>query len=471
MPFDPLNLSTLAKNREPNAHEGPNAQVAARFARNSPSRCTLALHKPPTPDILATPALINNRAKPPSIHTTRWHRTCTRDPRLADRYGLQEASDIPLLLSLEASGPQATIAAVPGAFKVASRQARDRNGPAMAIFKELPVLNAPDRPLARPLSPSQASQILNERKPEWLKIRPPGGERYTEIKGMLRERSLHTVCEEAHCPNLSECWASGTATFMLGSDVCTRACRFCAIKTSRTPPPLDPLEPAKIAESVAALKLKYVVLTSVDRDDMKDGGATHFAETIREIKRLDPSITVEALVPDFRGDAAAVKIIVDSGLDVYAHNIETVRRLQYRVRDPRAGYVQSLETLRVAKLIAQESGRAPLFTKSAVMLGLGESELELNEAFADLRLYDVDVLTIGQYLRPSATHLPVEKYYSPAEFDRIGEQAREKGFLYVASGPMVRSSYRAAELFLRGQVDASRSATGATRLSTAHLAV
>lgn len=340
----------------------------------------------------------------------------------------------------------------------------------MPIFKELPVLNAPERPLARPLPPSEAAKILSDRKPEWLKIRPPGGDRYTEIKGMLRERSLHTVCEEAHCPNLSECWASGTATFMLGSDVCTRACRFCAIKTSRTPPPLDPLEPAKIAESVAALQLKYVVLTSVDRDDMKDGGAEHFAQTIREIKRRDARIIVEALVPDFRGDQAAIQTIVDSGLDVYAHNIETVRRLQYRVRDPRAGYVQSLETLRTAKLLAQHNRPdAPLYTKSAVMLGLGESELELDEAFADLRMYDVDVLTIGQYLRPSPTHLPVERYYRPEEFDQIGDRARNQGFLYVASGPMVRSSYRAAELFLKGRVEAARDATGARRLATAHL--
>lgn len=341
----------------------------------------------------------------------------------------------------------------------------------MAISYELPVLDVHSghnghahpsggdtRPVARPLSPSKASQILSTRKPEWLKIRPPGGENYTRIKGLLRERSLHTVCEEAHCPNLTECWASGTATFMVGSDTCTRACRFCAVKTARIPPPLDPEEPAHVAESVAALGLKYVVLTSVDRDDLEDGGAEHVAATIREIKRLDPKIVVEALVSDFRGDLKAIQHVVDSGLDVYAHNVETVNRLQYRVRDPRANYTQSLGTLRAAKdyartpaVLAARGGR-PLFTKSAIMLGLGEDGDELTQAFDDLRSYEVDVLTLGQYLRPSLKHLPVERYVTPEEFDELGERARGKGFLYVASGPMVRSSYRAAEFFMHGHI-------------------
>jgi lipoic acid synthetase len=327
----------------------------------------------------------------------------------------------------------------------------------MSIFLELPVLDSPHSHAtaerARPLSPSKAKEILNTKKPEWLKIRPPGGEAYTQIKGLLRERKLHTVCEEAHCPNVAECWASGTATFMLGGDTCTRACRFCAVKTARVPPPLDPEEPFHVAESIAALGLKYVVLTSVDRDDLKDGGANHFATTIREIKRLDPSIAVEALVPDFRGDTEAIEIIVESKLDVYAHNIETVRRLQYRVRDPRATYEQSLATLRHAKNFARSIGH-PLYTKSAVMLGLGEESAELSEAFDDLRSYDVDVLTIGQYLRPSMQHLPVEKFVTPDEFTSYGRDAESKGFLYVASGPMVRSSYRAAELFLKGKINA-----------------
>ena len=323
----------------------------------------------------------------------------------------------------------------------------------MAIFKELDVLQQDRTNQARPMAPSEARKITPLKKPEWLKIRPPAGENYTQIKQLLRERGLHTVCEEAHCPNVAECWSTGTATFMLGTEVCTRACRFCAIQTSRRPPPLDPEEPYKIAEAVSKLKLKYVVLTSVDRDDLPDGGAEHFAKTIRELKRLDPNLIVEALVPDFRGDLKAVETIVDSGLDVYAHNIETVYRLQYRVRDPRAGYVQSLSTLLHAKRYAEAKvGRGKLYTKSAVMLGLGEESEELQQAFQDLRTNDVDVLTIGQYLRPSLSHLPVEKYYSPDEFNVLGDEAKATGFLYVASGPMVRSSYKAGEFFIEGLI-------------------
>ncbi|NBU20288.1 lipoyl synthase [bacterium] len=327
----------------------------------------------------------------------------------------------------------------------------------MAIFRELPIIDVPrvERERAKPLSPSKAAQVLASRKPDWLRIRPPGGESYTQIKGLLREKKLHTVCEEAHCPNVSECWASGTATFMLGGDTCTRACRFCAVKTARIPPPLDSEEPFQIAESIAALGLRYVVLTSVDRDDLSDGGAGHFAATIREIKRLDPNIIVEALVPDFRGDLEAIQTLVDSRLDVYAHNIETVQSLQYRVRDPRAGYFQSLATLRAAKAYAKTLGHE-LFTKSAIMLGLGETDSELEEAYHDLREYGVDVLTLGQYLRPSLQHLPVEKYYSPEEFQTIGKTAESKGFLYVASGPMVRSSYKAGEFFIQGVIEKRR---------------
>lgn len=340
----------------------------------------------------------------------------------------------------------------------------------MAIFRELTVLSdlppAEDdasgmrQPLSagldakRPLSPSRAAKILADRKPEWLKIRPPAGEKYSEIKSMLRERKLNTVCEEAHCPNVAECWAGGTATFMLGGEICTRACRFCAIQTARTPPALDPEEPYHVASSVAQLGLHYVVLTSVDRDDLADGGAGHFAATIREIKRLNSEIIVEALVPDFRGDTSAIETIVDSGLDVYAHNIETTRSLQYRVRDPRAGYLQSLLTLEYAKKYAK-ANRArsiPLYTKSSIMLGLGETREELLEAFQDLRTYGVDVLTLGQYLRPSMKHLPVERYWSPEEFGVLEKESKEFGFFYVAAGPMVRSSYRAGEFFLRNQI-------------------
>jgi lipoic acid synthetase len=303
----------------------------------------------------------------------------------------------------------------------------------------------------RPLPPSEASRIAPLKKPEWLKIRPPAGDHYTQIKKLLRERNLHTVCEEAHCPNVAECWAGGTATFMLGSEVCTRACRFCAIQTARRPPALDPDEPYKVAEAVSHLKLKYVVLTSVDRDDLPDGGAEHFAKTIRELKRLDPQLLVEALVPDFRGDLRAVETLVESGLDVYAHNVETVYRLQYRVRDPRAGYHQSLRTLQYAKQFARRQQQR-LHTKSSIMLGLGETAAELSEAFSDLRQHEVDVLTLGQYLRPSLKHLPVERYYTPEEFKSLENEARDAGFLYAASGPMVRSSYKAAELFLEGLI-------------------
>ena len=305
--------------------------------------------------------------------------------------------------------------------------------------------------LARPIRPSQAETVAPARKPDWLRIRPPAGPDYQRIKGLLRERKLHTVCEEAHCPNVAECWSGGTATFMLGGEICTRACRFCAVKTARRPPALDPKEPAHIAESVADMKLRYVVLTSVDRDDLQDGGAGHFADTVQEIKKRDSNILVEALVPDFQGDRAAVHQIVDSGLDVYAHNVETVERLQYRVRDPRAGYEQSLNTLIESKKYAQSKGQK-LYTKSSIMLGLGETDQELDQAFQDLRAYDVDVLTLGQYLRPSMKHLPVERYVSPKEFDEYRVRAMEHGFLYVASGPMVRSSYKAAEFFIEGVI-------------------
>jgi lipoic acid synthetase len=376
-----------------------------------------------------------------------------------------------LLLSLRS--PLKSDPGLKGAFFIASRQVSYYiRATHMAIFRELTLLEASpspstdpasaqgvSSPLARPLSPSRAAQIPHQPKPDWLRIRPPAGSSYLKIKDLLAARNLHTVCQEAHCPNVAECWASGTATFMLGGDICTRACRFCAIQTARRPPPLDPKEPEHIAESIATLGLHYVVLTSVDRDDLPDQGSGHFAQTIEAIKRRDPEIAVEALVPDFRGDEAAVDRIVRSRLDVYAHNVETVARLQYRVRDPRAGYEQSLQTLRVAKRLAQDSGQ-PLFTKSALMVGLGETESELEACFEDLRAYDVDILTIGQYLRPSIQHLPVEKYYTPEAFESLGQLARSKGFLYVASGPMVRSSYRAGELLIQGLIQQRKGTHG-----------
>ncbi len=244
---------------------------------------------------------------------------------------------------------------------------------------------------------------------------------------------------------------------MLAGDTCTRACRFCAVKTTRQPPPLDPAEPEKIAKSVAELKLRYVVLTSVDRDDLADGGASHFASTIKAIRRVPkitprimPRIMVESLVPDFCGNASAVKTVVEARPDVYGHNIETVYRLQNRVRDPRAGYLQSLATLRMAKSLASSCG-FDLLTKSSIMLGLGETEAEIEEIFDDLRSSGVDILTLGQYLRPSLKHLPVERYFSPEEFERLKTSAMTRGFLFVAAGPMVRSSYRAGEFLMLSQ--------------------
>ena len=302
---------------------------------------------------------------------------------------------------------------------------------------------------AKPISPAQARKIPIARKPRWIRTRPLGGPSFLKITELLKHYNLHTVCAESKCPNLAECWAGGTATLMIGSDTCTRACRFCAVKTARRPPPLDPDEPLHVARSIVKLGLKYVVLTSVDRDDLPDGGAGHFAETVRAIKKASSSILVESLVPDFQGDETAIACVVDSGLDVYAHNIETVKRLQARVRDHRAGYEQSLNTLIHAKAHAARQGRH-LYTKSSIMLGLGETDAELEEAFDDLRASGVDVVTLGQYLRPSESHLPVEQYLTEEKFAELNQLAQSKGFLYTAAGPMMRSSYRAAEYFMEG---------------------
>jgi lipoic acid synthetase len=284
------------------------------------------------------------------------------------------------------------------------------------------------------------------RKPEWLKMRPPAGERFTEIKESLRERDLNTVCEEANCPNLGECWSGrngpGTATFMLMGDRCSRGCNFCDVETGGMDA-LDEEEPAQVADAVAEIGLDYVVLTSVDRDDLADQGAGHFAATIREIKRRDPSILVEALVPDFQGEADLVREVIEAGPDVLAHNVETVERLQWPVRDRRAGYEQSLSVLRQ---IAEESDA---YAKTSLMLGVGEYDHEVYRALADLRSVGVDIVTLGQYLQPSRSHLEVFSYVHPETFDtwrRVAEE--ELDFLYCASGPMVRSSYRAGELFV-----------------------
>jgi len=294
------------------------------------------------------------------------------------------------------------------------------------------------------------------RKPDWLKSRPPSGSQFTEIKETLRDRNLHTVCEEANCPNMGECWSGGkngpgTATFMLMGDRCSRGCNFCDVATGGMES-LDPDEPANVADAVAEIGLDYVVLTSVDRDDLDDGGSAHFAETIRAIKRRDPDILVETLIPDFQGDPAAVDRIVEAGPDVIAHNVETVDRLQWPVRDRRATYEQSLSVLdRIDRT-------SDVYTKTSLMLGVGEYVHEVYRTLGDLREVGVDVVTFGQYLQPSRSHLDVFEYVHPDAFETWREVAEtEFDFLYCASGPMVRSSYRAGELFVDAVLREGRS--------------
>lgn len=286
------------------------------------------------------------------------------------------------------------------------------------------------------------------RKPAWLKVPLPGGERYRKVRDTLSGLALHTVCQEASCPNVGECWGGGTATVMLMGDVCTRGCRFCDVKTAARPPPLDPDEPRHLAEAVAKLELDYIVVTSVDRDDLPDGGAGHFADAIRRLKAI-PGLLVEVLTPDFRGDPAAVHTVGRAGPDVFANNIETVRRLTPAVRDARAGYDQTLGVLALMK-----RDFPAIVTKSSIMVGLGETDAEIVETMKDLRGVGVEILTLGQYLRPSAWHLPVVEFVTPEKFAAWREAGRALGFRYVASGPLVRSSYRAAELFLRGEIEA-----------------
>lgn len=302
-----------------------------------------------------------------------------------------------------------------------------------------------------------APEKLHQPKPEWLKVRAPGGESYLRIKERLRELKLFTVCEEARCPNMGECWSGGTATIMLLGDVCTRGCRFCAVKTGRPGGVVDTDEPRKVGGLIAESGLEYVVLTSVNRDDLPDGGARHFADTIRTTKEKNPKVLLEALVPDFQGRLESVEELVRSGVDVYAHNIETVRRLTPRVRDRRATYDQSLATLKHAREFAQAAlGRGELahdvITKSSIQVGHGETDDEIEQALVDLRAANVDVVTFGQYLRPTRKHLPVVEFVSPLKFRIWEERAQKLGFLYVASGPLVRSSYKAGEYFLNNMI-------------------
>ncbi len=277
-------------------------------------------------------------------------------------------------------------------------------------------------------------------KPRWLKAPLAAGANYDFVRRTVREHRLATVCEEAKCPNIGECWNAGTATIMLMGEVCTRACRFCAVDTGNPRGWLDPEEPRNTARTVALMKLRYVVLTSVNRDDLPDGGAGHFAAAVKAIKEISPQTAVEALTPDFQGVLADVETVVDSGLDVFAQNVETVRRLTHPVRDPRAGYEQTLRVLAHAK-----RHRPDVLTKTSLMLGLGETEDEIRVTFADLRANDVDLLTLGQYLQPTANHLPVARFVSPEEFDRYRDWALQVGFRECVSGPLVRSSYRAEQ--------------------------
>ena len=281
-------------------------------------------------------------------------------------------------------------------------------------------------------------------KPDWLRVRAPGGPSYAHLKRVLRSRSLYTVCEEAHCPNVGECWGGGTATFMVLGEICTRGCRFCAVSSGDPAGRVDEQEPENVAAAAAEMGLDYVVLTMVDRDDLPDGGAGHVAACIEAIKERDSDIIVEALVSDFRGDEDAIDRICSGRPDVFSHNVETVERLQDEVRDRRCSYAQSLEVLARAKAHSLSP-----YTKSSIMLGLGETEDELVATMRGLRLRGVDFLTLGQYLQPSQRHLAVREFVPPQQFERLQNLAESLGFLYVASGPLVRSSYRAGEFFVR----------------------
>ena len=297
-----------------------------------------------------------------------------------------------------------------------------------------------------------------ERKPAWLRGQATIGPEYEKLRSTVRKLGLATVCEEAKCPNIGECWGGGedgvaTATIMIMGDTCTRGCRFCNVKTSRTPGALDPEEPAKTAEAVASWGMDYIVITSVDRDDVFDQGASHIATTVTKMKEAKPGLLIEVLTPDFSGNLEHVKQVAQSGLNVFAHNVETVERLSPRVRDRRAGYQQSLDVLRHA------ADSVPgLITKTSIMMGLGETDEEVHQFLKDIQNAGVQVVTFGQYLRPSKRHLKVHEYVTPEKFDEWGQIGRDMGFRYVASGPMVRSSYKAGEFYLKAMVNEDKAA-------------
>ena len=284
-------------------------------------------------------------------------------------------------------------------------------------------------------------------KPSWLRAKMPSGSGYSGTRKIVHEHRLSTVCEESMCPNIGECWNAGTATIMVMGSVCTRACRFCAVDTGNPKGWLDTEEPRNSAKAVQLMGLEYVVITSVDRDDLADGGASHYAECVREIKKLNPNTAVEALTPDFNGVREHVELVVDSGLEVFAQNVETVKRLTHPVRDPRASYDQTIEVLRHAK-----DHRPDVLTKTSLMLGLGERDNEIMTSMDDLRAANVDIVTLGQYLRPTPNHLAVERYVTPTEFEAYRMEGLDKGFVEVVAGPMVRSSYRAEQVLQKNNV-------------------
>lgn len=284
-------------------------------------------------------------------------------------------------------------------------------------------------------------------KPRWLKVKAPGGDNYKRIKRTLRSLDLNTVCEEARCPNVGECWGAGTATVMLLGETCTRGCRFCAVNTGNPRGAVDPREPEHVARAIRELGLHYVVLTMVDRDDLLDGGAMHMANAVRALKRRQPDLLVETLVGDFSGRRHDIRTMIDGAPDVFAHNIEVTRRLTPKIRDARCSYDQSLAVLEYAKSCAPER-----LVKSSIMVGIGETDREVLKTLRDLKLANVDIVTLGQYLRPTAKHAPVDRYVSPDLFREYEFAARELGFAFVASGPLVRSSYHAAEGFVAAQL-------------------
>lgn len=328
----------------------------------------------------------------------------------------------------------------------------------MAQFKGIPILSADEPPrsgekyrtpqgfsaIKDGIKAAAAPPAAAPRKPPWLRAPLASGAGFQAVRHIVREHRLSTVCEEAKCPNIGECWNAGTATLMLMGAVCTRACRFCAVDTGNPRGWLDPEEPENVARSVELMGLNYVVLTSVDRDDLPDGGAAHYAAAIRAIKARTPQTAVEALTPDFAGVLADVHAVMDSGLDVFAQNVETVERLTHPVRDPRAGYRLTLDVLAAAKAY-----RPSVLTKTSLMLGLGETDAEIRDTMRDLRAVAVDILTLGQYLRPTANHLAVERFVTPEEFAGYREWALDLGFLECVSGPLVRSSYRAERALAR----------------------